>query len=207
MTNQRLTEEDALDTNPAMKGLSSIHTQLRPQTRVRTRTRMAEKDGRMRWRVQMHFQVFGIIQDQPFLPSPPPLSALALGPCVSQFQLAALAPGVLQLRGREGGRGPASSLPRAWRRACLCKFSPIHTVSAHSLRHQAYSLVIKLMVTILEGNPGHCRGKVIERKILGSGLRLGGLGETLRKLGHSRLDAVENGRGSFTNDCLSNSIY
>ena len=80
------------------------------------------------------------------------------------FQLAALAPGVLQLRGREGGRGPASStLPRAWRWACLYKFSPIHTVSAHSLRHQAYSLVIKLMVTILEGNPGHCRGKVIER--------------------------------------------
>ena len=39
------------------------------------------------------------------------------------------------------------------------------------------------MVTILEGNPGHCRGKVIERKILGSGLRLGGLGDSLRKLG------------------------
>ena len=144
----------------------------------------------------------------PSCPSSPPLSALALGPCVSQFHLAALAPGVLQLRGREGGRGPASStLPCAWRWACLCKFSPIHAVSAHSLHHQAYSLVIKLMVTIPEGNPGHCRRKVIERKILGSGLRLGGLGETLRKLGHSRLDAVENGRGSFTNDCLSNSIY
>ena len=108
----------------------------------------------------------------PFCRNRPPLSALALGPCVSQFQLAALAPGILQLRVREGGRGPASSpLPRAWRWAYLCKFSPIHTVSAHSLRHQAYSLAIKLMVTILEGNPGHCRGKVIERKILGSGLR------------------------------------
>lgn len=46
-----------------------------------------------------------------------------------------------------------------------------------------------------------------DRKILGSGLRLGGLGETLRKLGHSRLGAVENGRGGFTSDCLSNSIY
>lgn len=43
-----------------------------------------------------------------------------------------------------------------------------------------------------------------DRKILGSGLRLGGLGETLRKLGHSRLGAVENGRGGFTSDCLSN---
>ena len=108
----------------------------------------------------MHFLVFGIIQDQPFLPSPPPLSALALGPCVSQFQLAALAPGVLQLRGREGGRGPASSpLPCAWRLACLCKFSPIHTVSAHSLGHQAYSLVIKLMATILEGTLGVADGR------------------------------------------------
>ena len=48
----------------------SIHTQLRPQTRGRTRTRMAGKNGRMRWRVQMYFQVFGIIQDQPFLPTP-----------------------------------------------------------------------------------------------------------------------------------------
>ena len=46
-----------------------------------------------------------------------------------------------------------------------------------------------------------------DRKILGSGLRLGGLGDTLRKLGHSRLGAVENGRSGFTNDCLSNIIY
>ena len=164
MTNERLTEEDALDTNPAVEALSSIHTQLRPQTRVRTRTRMAGKDGRMRWTVKCIFKCLASSRISPSCPSSPPLSSLALGPCVSQFQLAALAPGVLQLRGREGGRGPASStLPRAWRWACLYKFSPIHTVSAHSLRHQAYSLVIKLMVTILEGNLGHCRGKVIER--------------------------------------------
>ena len=68
MTNERLTEEDALESNPAVEALSSIHTQVRPQTRVKTRTRMAGKDGKMRWRVQMNFQVFGIIQDQPFLP-------------------------------------------------------------------------------------------------------------------------------------------
>ena len=42
---------------------------------------------------------------------------------------------------------------------------------------------------------------------LGSGLRLGGLGDSLRKLGHSRLGAVQNGRSSFTSDYLSNSIY
>ena len=127
----------------------------------------------------MHFQVFGIIQDLLFLPKPS--SSLCLVSWSLCFPISIGFPGswVLQFRGREGGRGPASSpLPRAWRRACLCKFSPIHTVSGHSLRHQAFSLVIKLMVTILEGNPGHCRGKVIERKILGSVLRLGVWGNT-----------------------------
>ena len=47
MTNERLTEEDALESNPAVEALSSIHTQVRPQTRVKTRTRMAGKDGRI----------------------------------------------------------------------------------------------------------------------------------------------------------------
>ena len=105
------------DINPA----EGSHTKLRPQTRVRTRTRMAGKDGRMRWTVKCIFKCLASSRISPSCPSSPPLSALALGPCVSQFQLAALAPGVLQLRGREGGRGQASSpLPHAWRRACLC---------------------------------------------------------------------------------------
>ncbi|CAN0303779.1 unnamed protein product [Rangifer tarandus platyrhynchus] len=49
----------------------SIYTQLRPQTRVRTRPRMGGKDRRMRSRVPMRLQSFGIIQD-------PALSAQAL---------------------------------------------------------------------------------------------------------------------------------
>ena len=41
------------------------------------------------------------------------------------------------------------------------EFSPIHTVSASSLRHQAHSLVNKLL--LLRDNPRHHRKKVIER--------------------------------------------
>ena len=79
------------DSNPAEGRTVQHPTQLRPQTRVRTRTRMAGKDGRMRWTVQMHFQVFGIIQDQPFLPTPS--SSLCLGSWSLCFPISIGCPG------------------------------------------------------------------------------------------------------------------
>lgn len=86
-----------------------MHTQLGLHTRVRARPRAAEKDRRRRSRAQPRLQVFGVIQDPAFLPEPSSAPSLPPGPCVSRFQLAALAPGLVQLRGREGGRGRASS--------------------------------------------------------------------------------------------------
>ena len=58
------------DRNPAERRTIQHPNPVRPQTRGRTRTRISGKDGRMRWRVQMYFQVFRIIQGQPFLPTP-----------------------------------------------------------------------------------------------------------------------------------------
>ena len=83
--NRRRTEEDTPDSNPAEGELSSIHRQLRPQTRVRTRTRMGGKDGRMRSRVQSHLPVFGMIQGQPFLLIPS--SSLCHGTWSSCFMI------------------------------------------------------------------------------------------------------------------------
>lgn len=115
------------DRNPAERRTIQHRHPVRPQTRVRTRTRMGRKDRRIRSRVQPRLQVFGRIQEQSLLLIPS--SSLCLGTRSSCFMISVgyLAPGRIKLPGREGGRGPANSpLPRASRGACLYEFSSTH---------------------------------------------------------------------------------
>ena len=84
-------------------------------------------------------------------------------------------------------------------------------VSASSLSHQTHFLANKLRVRLLflRENPGHRRGRC-RKKDSRMGLRWGNLWQALRKQGHSRLSAAENGGSGDAgrvNESLSNSLY
>ena len=131
-----------------------VHTQLRPQTRVRTRPRVGGKDRRIISRVQMRLQSFGIIRD-------PALSAQALLfplPWLLVFvfhdvnRLPRL-PG--HAASRRGGRRGTSQLSS---RTCFKVDPPARVLShAHTQclqpHHQGHSLVNKLVVTLPAGQP------------------------------------------------------
>ena len=78
---------------------------------------------------------------------------------------------------------PGQRKEAAWRWACLCEFSPIHTVSASSLHHQAYSLVNKLMVTLPEGQPWLLQRESVRKKDARMGAPVRGFGGGAKEIG------------------------